>query len=180
MTPALAGLSQSLQDRIRRRSSCWSDHHPCLQDPEAIAIAAPVCGCATIVSGTSQTVTLNSEPTGAACSVERGGVMVSQLVTPGSVTVAKGPDALTITCRKPGYAPVIGTDPSSLDGLIFGNVLFGGLTGVGVDLLTHADQSDHQNVIVRLHPLKPDPDAPRTRPSTALNLTPPTPIDPGT
>lgn len=147
----------------------------------AIAIVTSVSGCATIVSGTSQTVTVNSEPTGAACSVERDGVMVSQFVTPGAVTVSKSSDALAITCRKPGYAPVIGTDPSSLDGVILGNVLFGGLTGMGIDLLTHADQTYHQNVIVRMHPEKPDPYATAAGPGTALNLPPtPSPTDPGT
>ena len=140
----------------------------------AMAAIVSMSGCTTLVSGTTQTVTLNSEPTGAACTVERNGRLVSQFITPGSVTVDKSRNALTITCRKPGYAPVIGTDPSSIEGWIFGNVLIGGLTGAGLDLLTDADESYHQNVIVRMHRLVPAPYAAPLPPS-ALNTLPSAP-----
>lgn len=120
----------------------------------AAAIAISTAGCATVTSGTVQMVTISSSPSGADCDVVRDGHLMKRLVTPDSVTVAKSHSALTITCRKPGYTPVIGSDPSDLNGWIVGNVTLGPLLPIGVlvDLATGADETYGRNVLVTMRP----------------------------
>jgi hypothetical protein len=101
-----------------------------------------LAGCASIVDGTKQTVsvqTLQNGATlaGAQCTLQsnKGTWFTS---TPGTVTVHRGYDALHVTCAKPGYEPGMETVASSTKGMAFGNILFGGVIGAGVDMASGA------------------------------------------
>lgn len=97
-------------------------------------------GCATIVSGTSQTVSISTTPGGATCAVERMGAPIGTAVTtPGVVTVNKNGGPLTVRCSKPGYQTATAAAESSFNGWTFGNIILGGLIGVVVDASTGAN-----------------------------------------
>jgi hypothetical protein len=92
-------------------------------------------GCATIVRGTSQTITINSNVSGA--SVELDGAPVG--VTPFTGEIKKGKDK-TITIRKQGYGTQSITLERKFDMVAtgFGNILIGGTTGTTTDWATGA------------------------------------------
>ena len=96
-------------------------------------------GCATIVTGTSQPVAVDSEPAGATCKVTQDGYPLGTVLsTPGVVSVRKGGGSLDVACSKPGYQMARQSVPFGLQGWVFGNVIIGGLVGVVVDFSTGA------------------------------------------
>lgn len=100
-------------------------------------------GCASIVSGTNQAISVETRSlsgdmvAGANCKLEnpKGTWYVT---TPGSVTIHRAYDDLSIYCTKPGEQPGIASAKSSTKGMAFGNILFGGVIGAGVDTATGA------------------------------------------
>ena len=112
----------------------------------ACAVAALLTtGCATIVSKSTQTMTLTSVPDGATVRItNRSGVAVNSSSTPSTVTLKKGrgyfkPETYTLSFSKEGYKPVDITVRGSVNGWYFGNVIFGGLIGLlAVDPATGA------------------------------------------
>jgi hypothetical protein len=106
----------------------------------ALAAVVVLCsGCATLTKGSSQTVTVNTDPTGATCTLTRDGKPLAVInPTPGSMPIEKGTGAITIDCKRTGYQDSAGTMTSQFQAMTFGNILFGGLIGVVVDAASGA------------------------------------------
>jgi len=106
-----------------------------------IALAAALCalaGCASIVKGTSQSIAITTPPTtGAACILSSGQGNWT-LTSPGAVTVEKSKDDIQVRCDKAGWQEGYGTIPSNFEGWTVGNILLGGVIGLGVDAATGA------------------------------------------
>jgi hypothetical protein len=99
-------------------------------------------GCASIVSGHNQSVSVETRHsgqsiTGANCTLtnNKGTWFVT---SPGSVTVHRSFQDMTVNCEKAGDQPGALTVKSSTKGMAFGNILFGGVIGAGVDIGTGA------------------------------------------
>jgi uncharacterized protein YceK len=99
-------------------------------------------GCASIVSGTNQSISVDTHKKGvpvvaANCKLtnDKG---VWYVATPGSVTVHRSYDDIAIRCEKDGHDPGLLTAKSSTKGMAFGNILVGGVVGAGVDMATGA------------------------------------------
>lgn len=95
-------------------------------------------GCASIVSGQDQVVSVSTPNCpDAKCTLvnDDGKYYVN---TPGTVTVNREYDELTVDCEKDGYDPVMMKVSSSTKGMAFGNILLGGVIGAGVDMATGA------------------------------------------
>src|SRR5438045_1329746 len=71
----------------------------------AIAVLGiAVSGCATVFEGTSQEITVVSNPPGASCVFDRQGMAVGTIAsTPATVNIRKSKYDITIKCDKPGY-----------------------------------------------------------------------------
>lgn len=96
-------------------------------------------GCASIVSGTTQSISVNTNPPGASCQVNQGIRPVGSVsMTPGGFTVKKTRDDLQLICKKEGYQDSSHIIISDLEPWVFGNVVLGGLIGLGVDWGTGA------------------------------------------
>ena len=115
------------------------------------ALALLACGgCASIVSGQNQSVSvvsknLGAEVTGARCSlVNDKGTWYA--TTPGSVTVHRSFNELVVECGADGVDRGTVAVKSSTKAMAFGNLLFGGVIGVGVDTVSGAAY-DYPNVI---------------------------------
>jgi hypothetical protein len=120
----------------------------CLRPPVALGCsrdvwgqyAKIVCavGCATITKGTTQTIAVDTPGVpGATCTIQtpsgpRG------LTTPGNVTLDKQSAALAISCTKACYLPATSMIPSNTESMAAGNVLLGGVIGLGVDAASGA------------------------------------------
>jgi len=107
-----------------------------------LAGAAGLTGCASIVSGTSQVVSVETlhpsgNVAGATCKLEND-KGVYYVTTPGTVTVHRAYGDMNVKCEKPGYDAGLATFKSSTKGMMAGNILFGGIIGAGVDASTGA------------------------------------------
>src|SRR5882724_5849028 len=98
----------------------------------AIAIGV-VCtlGCASIMHGTSQDVGISSQPSGAEVTLDNAPAGKTPVVTH-----MKRGDNHILKLELPGYAPYEATFTKSVSGWVWGNILFGGLIGLGVDAIT--------------------------------------------
>ena len=114
-----------------------------------------VSGCASIISGTTQEVAVNSSPDGATCDITRQGVRLQQVVTPASAMVQRTNRDLLVSCTKPGYQAATATDPSGVEPWVFGNLLAGGVIGLVVDLSTGAVNKYASPASIVLQPAPP-------------------------
>lgn len=98
-----------------------------------LALAAALAGCASIVAGTSQVVSINANVQGATVAINGSQVGV----TPFTGSIARGKDT-TVTVSKAGYQPQTITLSTKIEPIFFGNIIFGGLLGSTTDLATGA------------------------------------------
>jgi hypothetical protein len=105
-----------------------------------ITLSLLLPGCATIFEGTSQSISVSTNPSGANCTINRNGSRIGQVnPTPGSIHVDKSKDDLTVSCEHAGFLTANVSRSSRFQGTTFGNIIIGGLAGVVVDLATGAD-----------------------------------------
>jgi hypothetical protein len=107
--------------------------------PAVLALAAlSLGGCASIVKGTSQSISVSTPPTtGAQCTLSSSeGTWL--VISPGNVTVPKSKSDIAVRCVKPGWQPAVATIPSGFAGMTAGNILLGGVVGLGIDAATGA------------------------------------------
>ncbi len=121
----------------------------------AAAAALLLGGCASIVDGNSQSLSVKTldkserEFVGARCSLtnDKG---VWYLVAPGSVTVHRSYADLVVECQAPEQEPGSTRANSTTKGMAFGNVLLGGVIGAGVDVATGAAYDYPQLITVTM------------------------------
>jgi hypothetical protein len=114
-------------------------------------------GCASIVDGSSQSLSVKTmanvdDVTGAQCTLTNS-KGVWYVTTPGTITVHRAYGDMNVSCLKQGYVANIRTVASSTRGMAFGNILFGGLIGAGVDISTGAAYDYPSPIIVPLQPV---------------------------
>lgn len=106
-------------------------------------------GCASIVSGTNQSVSVSTVPVqGATCSLKNNKGIWFIPSTPGSAVVHRSYQNLLVSCRKPGFVNGLKSVKSSTKGMAFGNVVFGGVIGAGVDVADGAAYDYPTSIVV--------------------------------
>jgi len=116
-----------------------------------IVLSVGLSGCATVMTGTDQTIAVSTAPvSGATCTLFTSQARWT-LRTPGSLTIPKSGEDLHVVCRKAGYADGLATIPSGLEGWTWGNVLNAG-TGVVVDAATGAANAYPDSVRIPMAP----------------------------
>jgi hypothetical protein len=126
------------------------------------AAALLLAACATITKGTTQLVVIDTPGVaGATCTVttKNGPQMVT---TPGSLTLNKGSDALPVSCTKACYVTGSSAIPSSPEVMAAGNVVFGGIIGLGVDAASGANNKYPDQITVAMVPDRSCQQSPRT------------------
>ncbi|MDX2019060.1 MAG: PEGA domain-containing protein [Deltaproteobacteria bacterium] len=106
-------------------------------------------GCATIFSGTSQNVTVQSTPAGARARVMIDGAVANEIATPAVVKLAKG-QKVTIEVSAEGYMPARIDLEKSINGWYWVDVFTLNLVGIAVDLGTGAWANYDDQVFVTL------------------------------
>jgi uncharacterized protein YceK len=95
-------------------------------------------GCASIVSGTNQVVSIDTPGCPAsACELTNDKGKWYLNATPGTTTVSRAYGPLLVSCKS-GDVVGSGTFNSSTKPMAFGNIIFGGVIGAGVDIGTGA------------------------------------------
>lgn len=137
-------------------------------------------GCATVTRGTKDTLVIESDPAGADVRLSTG----QTGTTPTSFKL-KRKEPVVVTISREGYetvnvnvnAQVVGAGAAGMAG----NVLVGGIIGVGVDAWSGATKSLKPNpVTVKLVKLEPKTEAVTPVASTPAAPTPPAPTAPAT
>ena len=117
----------------------------------ALAVSAALSGCATITQGAHQSVLFDTSPSGAVCSITReGNMLYADFTAPKSLQIEKDKDDLVITCDKEGYRRAVIHTNSSFEGWTMGNLLLGGIIGLGVDAASGAINEYPSQVVVRM------------------------------
>lgn len=133
--------------------------------PFVLAVSFALGGCASIVNGQNQSVSVEAKTdTGplnsASCRLvnDKGTWFIT---TPGSTTVHRSYEDLSVYCEKEGQQPGSVAVKSSTKPMAFGNILFGGLIGVGVDVSSGAayDYPNLVTVVMGTNSAKPPPAA---------------------
>ena len=106
----------------------------------ALAMVALALGaCSTITKGTDQVVGVNTPGApGAICTLASPAIGSIAVRTPGSTTLPKSRHDVQVTCTLDCFQDGACVIPSNFEGMTFGNIIFGGIIGVGVDAATGA------------------------------------------
>ena len=99
-----------------------------------IICAITLSGCATIVSGTTQKISVSSQPSGATAKVDNN----LSAKTPTVFTLERKQDHV-IEISTEGYKTATVMMKRTFNGMATGNILIGGLIGTGIDMASGAD-----------------------------------------
>lgn len=130
-----------------------------------LALAAVLLsGCASVTRGTTENISISTTPSGAVADVS-GLDKPTTCVTPCVVQANRNAD-IVVSVSKEGFEPQIIPLTKEIPGTgaagFAGNLLLGGVVGMGVDAATGAAQDHKPNpVIVTLQPSAPPPPPPR-------------------
>jgi len=133
-----------------------------------LAACAMLGGCASVARGTTETISVESTPPGAEAIIS-GLDNPMTCMTPCAVVAKRNAD-ISVTVQKSGYEPQVvqltkEIPPAGAAGFA-GNVLLGGLVGMGVDAVTGAATDHKPNPVIvtlqpRALPLPPPPRRPK-------------------
>ncbi len=99
-----------------------------------VVMLLALAGCATVIHGTKQNFGLDSQPAGAVATLSNG----QACTTPCSLKVPRK-HGFDVVFSKDGYRPFETSVASTLDPWpVAGNILIGGLVGIGVDFIDGA------------------------------------------
>jgi hypothetical protein len=119
----------------------------------AVTAVLGLSACASIVEGTTQEIVVNTNPSGADCTLNRQGTAIARVSpTPGAVTIKKTKYDMNIVCTKSGYQDTTFMVHSGEAGATYGNLAFGGLIGWGIDSASGADNKYDSPVNITLVP----------------------------
>lgn len=119
-----------------------------------LCAAGSLAACATVTRGSKDAWVVNTEPSGAKVETSNGHQCPS---TPCAIKISRKAE-FTATITKPGYKPatVSVTHKTATAGAagVAGNVLLGGVIGLGVDVATGASQDLTPNPVnLKLEPV---------------------------
>jgi hypothetical protein len=115
----------------------------------AVGCVVALAGCASITKGTTQAVTLDTPGApGATCTLNSQGIGTKVVQTPVSIVLDKSQHNITVSCKKACFQDGTGLIASSTETMAAGNLLVGGVVGLGVDAISGAmNKYNEQNQI---------------------------------
>ncbi len=120
-----------------------------------LASAVAVGACSTIVKGTDQDIALITPyAEGAECRLEDGkGAEYFVKATPATVRVNRGDGPLSVRCEKDEFKTAALVVEEAFEPWTLGNVLLGGVIGIGIDAASGALQKYPPEIKVYMEPL---------------------------
>ncbi len=104
-----------------------------------VVAIVPLGSCATITKGTTQAISLDTPGApGAKCVLASSAIGTVNIVTPATITLQKGSENITVRCQKECYSDGTGIIGSNTEAMAAGNVIAGGVIGLGVDAVSGA------------------------------------------
>lgn len=118
-----------------------------------LAVLFTASGCATVVKGTDESVSVMTEPAGAACDLERDGHTIAVIKeTPDTVEVDRDKDDIVVTCDLAKHETTVGRLESEFGGATLGNVILGGVIGLAVDAASGANNEYPESITLIMKP----------------------------
>ena len=118
-----------------------------------LAVLVAASGCATVVKGTDENVTVMTEPSGAACDLDRDGHTIAVVrSTPETIEVDRDKDDIVVTCNLANHDTTVGRLKSEFGAATFGNILLGGVIGVAVDAASGANNEYPDSITLIMKP----------------------------
>ena len=117
----------------------------------AITAGSPlISACSSIVDDNHQNIAVDTDPQGARCVLENKQGKFHVPETPGTVMISMSWDDLAVTRRKEGRKTVKTSVLDDHKGIVWGNVIFGGIIGHAVDRHSGAACESPTEIIVML------------------------------
>jgi len=134
-----------------------------------------LCSCSTIVKGTKQEVSVATPGVqGAMCTLTSPAIGTRTVQTPGNIVLPKSKHNVSVACAKQCYTDGVGVLASETEIMTAGNVVFGGLIGLGVDAASGAMNKYEPGVDIAMTPI-PNCRAPRKGNGVPMASTSPLP-----
>lgn len=96
--------------------------------------------CSSITEGSRQEIMVYTDPPGATCVLTKhdgyNEFLGNVMSTPDSVFVEKSKYDIDVSCSKKGYQTKVFRNHSDLAAMTVGNILLGGVIGIGIDSAT--------------------------------------------
>jgi hypothetical protein len=116
-------------------------------------LAVILAACATITKGTTQVVAVNTPGVaGASCTLTSPAIGTLTVVTPDTISLPKASDNISVRCSKECYQDGAGVISSNMEGMTAGNIILGGVIGLGVDAVSGAMNKYSPEIQVALIP----------------------------
>ena len=117
-------------------------------------VSIVLAGCSTIVKGTQQQVSVSTPGVqGAMCQLASPGIGTRTVKTPANIILPKSKHNVAVTCTAQCYSDGVATLASHTEIMTAGNVLFGGIIGLGVDAASGAMNKYDPSVEVVMSPI---------------------------
>ena len=123
--------------------------------PLLLAGTLLVTSCAAVTTGTSQNLTVVSEPAGAQCKLLRGdSATVVGLIpqTPSTLRIDKSAELMTIECTREGHETSRAYLEPDFQAMTLGNAILGGGVGLMIDAASGAMAKYPENATVTMIP----------------------------
>lgn len=132
------------------------DRHSLLMFIAFLAVgASALAGCATITKGTTQAVAVDTPGApGASCTLSSAGIGQKVVTTPATIVLDKSQSSIQVVCKKECYQDGVGIISSNTEEMTAGNVLVGGVVGLGVDAATGAMNKYNANNQITMVPIQ--------------------------
>src|SRR6476660_6098119 len=105
----------------------------------AVVFCIFMAGCATITKGTTQSIAVSTPgAVGTQCTLTSSAIGIKVVATPATVIVDKGQDNIAVRCTKECFQDGAGIIASNTEVMTAGNILVGGVIGLGVDAASGA------------------------------------------
>jgi hypothetical protein len=137
------------------------------------ALGVAVSGCASIVEGTTQSIAVTSSPQDDAKCVLTNSEGIWYVTTPGNAQVHKTKNNLDVVCTKAGFRDGRRTIESSFNSVTVGNLVAGGIVGIGIDAATGANFNYPTEINIPMDPENSGPVAPQASAATPSVVTAP-------
>lgn len=112
-----------------------------------------LAGCSTVTEGTSQRISVNTNPPGASCELTRHNESIGKIdPTPGSIKIEKTKYDIMIECSKEGYQKGSYVNHSDVAAATVGNIILGGGIGWAIDSASGSDNKYEPTVNINLTP----------------------------
>jgi len=137
-------------------------------------LGAALSGCATVIKGEMQTVSVATPPVeGARCVFYRADGYYRDVITPGRIDLRRDREDLAVTCMKRGFKDASTTISSDFNFVTLGNVgvgavagVIGQTTGVVMDATSGANDSYPHEIEIPMEPLPRPATADFSRPAS--------------